>query len=55
MQITASMYAIVLPMVFLAAVVDSISGGGGLISLPAYTMAQDRTMPSSFFMFISLH
>lgn len=39
MQITASMYAIVLPMVFLAAVVDSISGGGGLISLPAYTMA----------------
>lgn len=39
MEITASMYFIVLPMVFLAAVVDSISGGGGLISLPAYTMA----------------
>jgi len=33
------MYLIVLPMVFLAALVDSISGGGGLISLPAYTMA----------------
>ncbi|MBR7189358.1 MAG: TSUP family transporter, partial [Clostridia bacterium] len=33
------MYAIVLPMVFLAAVVDAIAGGGGLISLPAYTLA----------------
>jgi uncharacterized membrane protein YfcA len=32
-------YALVLPMVFLAAVVDSIGGGGGLISLPAYTLA----------------
>jgi uncharacterized membrane protein YfcA len=32
-------YAIVLPMVFLAAVVDSIGGGGGLISLPSYTLA----------------
>ena len=39
MEITASMYLIVLPMVFLAALIDSISGGGGLISLPAYTMA----------------
>ena len=39
MQVTASMYLIVLPLVFLAALVDSISGGGGLISLPAYTMA----------------
>ena len=33
------MYAIVLPMAFLAAVVDAIAGGGGLISLPAYTLA----------------
>lgn len=33
------MYLIVLPMVFLAAVVDAIAGGGGLISLPAYTLA----------------
>lgn len=33
------MYLIVLPMVFLAAVVDAIAGGGGLISLPAYTVA----------------
>ncbi len=39
MQLTAGMYLIVLPMVFLASVVDSIGGGGGLISLPAYTIA----------------
>lgn len=37
--ITPEMYLIVLPLVFLAALVDSISGGGGLISLPAYTLA----------------
>ncbi len=29
---------VVLPLVFLGAVVDSIAGGGGLISLPAYMM-----------------
>ena len=39
MQVTPRMYLIVLPMVFLAAVVDAIAGGGGLISLPAYTLA----------------
>ena len=39
MQLTPRMYLIVLPMVFLAAVVDAIAGGGGLISLPAYTIA----------------
>lgn len=39
MQVTLRMYLIVLPMVFLAAVVDAIAGGGGLISLPAYTLA----------------
>ena len=39
MEITLNMYLIVLPMVFLASLIDSISGGGGLISLPAYTMA----------------
>ncbi len=39
MVVSAKMYFIVLPFVFLAALVDSISGGGGLISLPAYTMA----------------
>jgi uncharacterized membrane protein YfcA len=39
MELSITTYLIVLPMVFLAAVVDSISGGGGLISLPAYTLA----------------
>ncbi len=39
MQITPRMYLIVLPLVFLAAAVDAIAGGGGLISLPAYTLA----------------
>ena len=38
-ELTASMFLIVLPLVFLASCVDAISGGGGLISLPAYTMA----------------
>lgn len=32
-------YAIVLPFIFLAGLVDSIAGGGGLISLPAYVAA----------------
>ena len=39
MELTLETYLIVLPLVFLAALVDSIGGGGGLISLPAYTMA----------------
>ena len=39
MQVTLQTYLIVLPMVFLAATVDAIAGGGGLISLPAYTLA----------------
>ena len=39
MLLTPVTYLIVLPMVFLAAVVDAIAGGGGLISLPAYTVA----------------
>ena len=39
MQVTPQMYLIVLPMVFLAAAVDAIAGGGGLITLPAYTLA----------------
>ncbi len=39
MKITPQMYLIVLPLVFLAAAVDAIAGGGGLISLPAYTLA----------------
>ncbi len=32
-------YLIVCPLVFLAGLVDSIAGGGGLISLPAYILA----------------
>ncbi|MDR1148184.1 MAG: TSUP family transporter, partial [Spirochaetaceae bacterium] len=32
-------YLIVCPLVFLAGFVDSIAGGGGLISLPAYLIA----------------
>ena len=39
MTVTWQMYAIVCPLVFLAATVDAIGGGGGLISLPAYLMA----------------
>ena len=39
MELTIQTYLIVLPLVFLAAFVDAISGGGGLISLPAYTLA----------------
>jgi uncharacterized membrane protein YfcA len=33
------MYLIVLPLAFLAALMDAIAGGGGLISLPAYLAA----------------
>ncbi len=36
---TISQLLIVCPLVFLAGLVDAISGGGGLISLPAYTFA----------------
>ncbi|MBS6645808.1 MAG: TSUP family transporter [Clostridiaceae bacterium] len=32
-------YLIVCPLVFLAGLVDSIAGGGGLVSLPAYILA----------------
>ena len=32
-------YLIVCPLVFLAGFVDSIAGGGGLISLPSYLIA----------------
>ena len=32
-------YLIVCPLVFLAGLVDSIAGGGGLISLPGYMIA----------------
>ena len=39
MELTWSMFLIVCPLVFLAGFVDSIAGGGGLISLPAYIIA----------------
>ena len=39
MEVTLQTLLIVCPLVFLAAVVDAIGGGGGLISLPAYTLA----------------
>ena len=34
-----SVFLIVCPMVFLAGLVDSVAGGGGLVSLPAYLFA----------------
>ena len=39
MQVTLSMLLLVCPLCFLAGFVDSIAGGGGLISLPAYYLA----------------
>lgn len=39
MELTVQMFLIVCPLVFLAGLVDSIAGGGGLISLPAYIIA----------------
>lgn len=39
MQLTLTHFLIVCPLVFLAGFVDSIAGGGGLISLPAYLIA----------------
>lgn len=39
MQLTWQTYAIVCPLIFLAGFIDSIAGGGGLISLPAYYLA----------------
>lgn len=36
MTITLQTFLIVCPLVFLAGLIDSIAGGGGLISLPAY-------------------
>ena len=39
MPLTLHMYLLVCPLMFLAGFVDSIAGGGGLISLPAYYLA----------------
>ncbi len=38
-MLTAKMFLIVCPLLFLAGFVDAIGGGGGLISLPAYLFA----------------
>lgn len=39
MEVTLMQFLIVCPMVFLAGFLDSIAGGGGLISLPAFLIA----------------
>lgn len=39
MELTLSTYLLVLPLIFLAGLIDSVAGGGGLISLPAYLVA----------------
>lgn len=39
MEVTWQMLLMVCPLVFLAGFVDSVAGGGGLISLPAYYLA----------------
>lgn len=39
MQVTIWTFLIVCPLVFLAGFVDSVAGGGGVISLPAYLIA----------------
>ena len=39
MELTPLTYLIVLPLVFLGGFVDSVAGGGGLITMPAYLMA----------------
>lgn len=39
MDITITTFFIICPLVFLAGLIDSIAGGGGIISLPAYMAA----------------
>lgn len=39
MDITIHTYLVVCPLIFLAGLVDSIAGGGGLISLPAFMLS----------------
>ena len=46
MELTPVTYLIVLPLVFLAGFVDSVAGGGGLITLPAYLMASSPSRRS---------
>lgn len=39
MELSLQVFLIICPLVFLAGLIDSIAGGGGLISLPAYLIA----------------
>lgn len=39
MELNLKMFIIVCPLVFVAAIIDAIGGGGGLISLPAFLFA----------------
>ena len=39
MELTPQILLVVLPLIFLGGFVDSVAGGGGLITLPAYLMA----------------
>jgi uncharacterized membrane protein YfcA len=39
MELSVTAFLIICPMTFLAGFVDSIAGGGGLVSLPAYLLA----------------
>lgn len=39
MELSLQTFLVVLPLVFLGGFVDSVAGGGGLITLPAYLMA----------------
>ncbi|GHU52848.1 hypothetical protein FACS189496_3580 [Bacilli bacterium] len=39
MELSLTAFLIVCPLTFLAGFIDSIAGGGGLISLPAYLLA----------------
>lgn len=38
-ELTLGVYLLVCPLVFLAGLIDSVAGGGGLISIPAYLAA----------------
>ena len=39
MELSWQTFALICPFIFLAGFVDSVAGGGGLISLPAYYLA----------------
>ena len=55
MDVSLHMLLIVCPLVFLAGLVDSIGGGGGLISLPAYLFAGIPPHMAIFYHYILYH